>query len=130
MEKENWVSLWLGHFPNEDQLETLMEEDYESDSDDANSPFAIAFHIDFFDEDFREAMVHDQASAELSRLLADASYHDVIISRFSQQLGATLDRPYNAVVLLYNFAYAGQVKSWQDGESNLYYMGSVNYSQS
>lgn len=123
-----YVSLWTGVVGSEDILEQFLTFRFTEDGDAILPPFALAFEIEWFDDDFREMEVHELFYSSLSELLAGCSYDNVIVPRFSALLGDTLCDPVNAVVLLYNFNYNGRVMRYNDESIlSLTFRGVVHY---
>ena len=126
MHQEGMVSLWVGHADSTSDLEDYLKMAYTEDGDVIPSPFARDFRIEHYDEDFREAQHYDKPSQSVSGLLRGYSYDNVIIPKFIQLLGDTLPMPVNAIVLLYNFKYEGEVESTASGPVTLRFMGVVS----
>jgi hypothetical protein len=118
------ASLWLGSIDSEEALDALVEERYSDDGDFLGSTFSRAFGIAYYDEDFREASFHARASANLGELLVGHSYDRVLVARFGS---IALDRPFGAVILLYNFSYRGERTRWDEGTAHFRFIGTVGY---
>src|SRR5689334_9568848 len=70
------VSLWVGVADSGTALEAALEFKYTEVGDCIPPPFARAFSIQWFDEDFREALYLANPPATLSGLLRGVSYHE------------------------------------------------------
>lgn len=127
MQKEGFVSFWVGNINSSEELDNLLEISYIEDGDLIPSMFARSFGIDRYDDAVREADFYDEADNSLSRLLEGFSYDDDIIPKFSSLCGAQLPRQYNVVILLYNFKYEGIKKKTTINNSNLEFLGAVEY---
>ncbi|MFJ9383784.1 immunity 22 family protein [Peribacillus sp. NPDC101481] len=127
MQKEGFVSFWVGNINTSEELDNLLEISYTEDGDFIPSMFARSFGIDRYDDAVREADFYDEADNSLSRLLEGFSYDDDIIPKFSSLCGAQLPRQYNVVILLYNFKYEGIKKKTTINNSNLEFLGAVEY---
>jgi hypothetical protein len=127
MQKEGFVSFWVGNINSSEELDNLLEISYTEDGDFIPSMFAQSFGIDRYDDAVREADFYDEADNSLSRLLEGFSYDDDIIPKFSSLCDAQLPRQYNVVILLYNFKYEGIKKNTTINNSNLEFLGAVEY---
>lgn len=127
MQKEGFVSFWVGNINSSEELDNLLEISYTEDGDFIPSMFARSFGIDRYDDAVREADFYDEADNSLSRLLEGFSYDEDIIPKFSSLCGAQLPIQYNVVILLYNFKYEGIKKKTTINNSNLEFLGAVEY---
>ncbi|MFF2496849.1 immunity 22 family protein [Peribacillus sp. NPDC058075] len=127
MQKEGFVSFWVGNINSSEELDNLLEISYTEDGDFIPSMFARSFGIDRYDDAVREADFYDEADNSLSRLLEGFSYDEDIIPKFSSLCGAQLPSQYNVVILLYNFKYEGIKKKTTINNSNLEFLGAVEY---
>ncbi|ANY65399.1 hypothetical protein BBD42_02120 [Paenibacillus sp. BIHB 4019] len=129
MEKEGYVSLWLGKMCSAEQLKELLEINYASDGDSVPSAFAGHFGIERYDDGFREAefFAEEGRGGDAANLLAGFSYEEDLIPKFAALLeGSTLDEC-NTVIMLYNFKYEGKQENYQDTLAQLNFIGSVPY---
>ncbi len=108
MEREGYVSIWLGNFPDDSALMEYAAEDcVEYDEDDGSgierpSQFSKDFFggmIWAFDPDFWEREVVG-SSSDIAELVSPFSYGDT----FDVE-NIVLDRVYNAVILVYDYEY-------------------------
>ena len=127
MQKEEFVSLWVGNINSPDELERILKTSYTEDGDFIPSIFAHSFDIERYDDSIREADFYEESSNSLSILLGDFSYDDVIIPEFISICGEHLTKNYNAVVLLYNFSYEGAKKVVSISDGKFEFLGSVKY---
>ncbi|WP_434167748.1 immunity 22 family protein [Peribacillus frigoritolerans] len=127
MQKEGFVSFWVGNINTSEELDNLLEISYTEDGDFIPSMFARSFGIERYDDAVREADFYDEADNSLSRLLEGFSNDDDIIPEFSTLCGAQLPSEYNVVILLYNFKYEGIKKKTAINKSNLEFLGAVEY---
>ncbi|WP_445670567.1 immunity 22 family protein [Peribacillus sp. FSL K6-1552] len=75
MQKEGFVSFWVGNINSSEELDNLLEISYTEDGDFIPSMFARGFGIDRYDDAVREADFYDEADNLLSRLLEGYSYY-------------------------------------------------------
>lgn len=127
MQKEGFVSLWVGNVNSSEELEKLLKITYTEDGDFIPSKFAQSFGIERYDDAVREAEFYDEGDNLLSRLLDGFSYDDVIIPKFLMFCSDILQKKYNVVVLLYNFKYEGNNKEITINKSVFEFFGSVEY---
>ncbi|PWK14251.1 immunity 22 family protein [Tumebacillus permanentifrigoris] len=127
MQKEGFVSLWVGNIKTSEELDNLLRISYTEDGDLIQSIFASKFHIERYDDAFREAELYDDTDNSLSRLLEGFSYDDVIVPKFASLLGEQLNKRYNAAILLYNFQYNGDVKEATVGSSHVEFLATTEY---
>jgi hypothetical protein len=130
MEKQGYVSLWIGNIQNEAQLSDYLELIYTDDGDFQPSQFLRDFNIDMddIDEDFIEKVVYHKNCNKIKDLLHGCSYDDVVIPRFEAEVGSELPVNINAAILLYNFIYQGDRQDGIHNKGNCRYIGSVFYS--
>jgi Immunity protein 22 len=126
MEEQGIVSLWLGKAKSSDELEEALQVFYSEDGDFNGSEFTRGFQIEFYDENFKESEFLEVKENSLEFLLDGFSYDNVIIPRFLDIAELTNEK-FNAVMLLYNFAYNSTVPEWQTGEMFFKFIGSVSY---
>lgn len=132
MEKEGFVSLWIGCAASDEELYKYVSLDYEADEDEGiMSQFLKNFHIplDDFDEDYIESVRLEQPMNCISEMLAGFSYEDSVISAFQAITGDTLAEPCNAVILLYNFCYDGNTEIVHTKDGFFRFCGAVEYSE-
>ena len=111
MEKQGWVSIWLGNIKEEDSIEEYVNLIYDEDGEAVPSEFFIDFNIDMdeTDEDTIEKAVYKNSSGDISILLDGCSYEEIIIPKVKKNI--VLKRSYNAVILIYNFDYNNEIIS-------------------
>ncbi|WP_299095597.1 immunity 22 family protein [uncultured Metabacillus sp.] len=127
MQKDGFVSLWVGNINSSEELDDILNISYTEDGDFIPSKFARSFDIERYDDAVREAEFYDEADNLLSQLLEGFSYDDVIIPKFSSVCGEQLQSNYNVVILLYNFKYEGIKKETKLNTSILEFLGAVEY---
>ncbi|RBP87368.1 immunity protein 22 of polymorphic toxin system [Cytobacillus firmus] len=111
MEKQGWVSIWLGNIKEEDSIEKYVDLTYDEDGESVPSKFFIDFNIDMdeTDEDTIEKVVYKNSSSDISTLLDGCSYEEIIIPKIKKSID--LKNSYNAVILIYNFEYNNEFTS-------------------
>ncbi|TXF66868.1 hypothetical protein FUA19_19865 [Bacillus subtilis] len=130
MERQNFVSLWIGSINDDESLSKYVELDYNEDEGDfLPSQFLIDFDIDIdeLDEDFIEKVAHKKNCNNLSELIGGCSYDSVILPRFENIVGTAIPEQINAAVLLYNFEYDGSEKEINDKNYSFKFIGAVSY---
>ncbi|MEC1291035.1 immunity 22 family protein [Bacillus mojavensis] len=130
MERQNYVSLWIGSINDDESLSKYVELDYnENEGDFLPSQFLIDFDIDIddLDEDFIEKVAHEKACNNLPSLIGGCSYDSVILPRFENMVGTTIPEQINAAVLLYNFEYDGREKEINAKNYSFKFIGAVSY---
>jgi immunity protein 22 of polymorphic toxin system len=126
MEEQGTVSLWIGRAPSEAALDAAVEVSSSEDGDFLGCDFSRAFGIDYFDQDYIEAVYREKSSTDLAELLKGASYHEVIIDRF-RAIGQ-IDEPVSCLILLFNFRHDGSVRSAGFGDGvSMRFLGAVSY---
>lgn len=103
---ENMVSIWLGTFETENALLEYTEESYTEDGEWIPSTFCEEFFSgeEPFEIDFFERYSVGDASADIRVLLEGCSYDASVILSLISVVGETLNKEYNSVVLIYDFA--------------------------
>ncbi|WP_113928094.1 immunity 22 family protein [Bacillus sp. P14.5] len=111
MEKQGWVSIWLGNINDEDSIGEYVDLTYDEDGESVPSQFFIDFNIDMdeTDEDTIEKAVYKNISSDISVLLDGCSYEEIVIPKIQKRIN--LKKSYNAVILLYNFEYKNEISS-------------------
>lgn len=122
MEKQGWVSIWLGNFNNKNSIGEYVDLTYDEDGESMSSQFFRDFKIDMdeTDEDTIEKAVHKNSSNDFLVLLDGCSYEEIIIPKVK---GIDLKKSYNAVVLIYNFEYNHEISSNSDFD----FIATTNY---
>ncbi|KKK37457.1 hypothetical protein WQ57_13475 [Mesobacillus campisalis] len=127
MEREGYVSLWVGEFDSQEKLDDYLDIEFTEDGDALLSEFEKDFSIEYDDIDFREAVYFKQPPATFQETLKGFSYDDIITTRFTGQYAKDLPHIFNTVVLLYNFKYDGGSALAKGGANQLRYIGGVCY---
>ncbi|KUR61358.1 MULTISPECIES: immunity 22 family protein [Bacillus] len=111
MEKQGWVSIWLGTIKEGDSIEEYVDLKYDEDGESVPSKFFIDFNIDMdeTDEDTIEKAVYKNSSSDISSLLDGCSYEEIVIPKIQKSIN--LKKSYNAVILIYNFEYNNEISS-------------------
>lgn len=111
MEKQGWVSIWLGNINDEDSIGEYVDLTYDEDGESVPSQFFIDFNIDMdeTDEDTIEKAVYKNSSSDISALLDGCSYEEIVIPKIKKSIN--LKKSYNAVILIYNFEYNNEISS-------------------
>ncbi|TYR79729.1 hypothetical protein FZC66_11280 [Priestia megaterium] len=111
MEKQGWVSIWLGNINDEDSIGEYVDLTYDEDGESVPSQFFIDFNIDMdeTDEDTIEKAVYKNSSSDISALLDGCSYEEIVIQKIQKSIN--LKKSYNAVILIYNFEYNNEISS-------------------
>ncbi|RIW34295.1 hypothetical protein D3H55_09960 [Bacillus salacetis] len=111
MEKQGWVSIWLGNINDEDSIGEYVDLTYDEDGESVPSQFFIEFNIDMdeTDEDTIEKAVYKNNSSDISLLLEGCSYEEIVIPKIQKSIN--LKKSYNAVILIYNFEYNNEISS-------------------
>ena len=123
MEKEGFVSLFIGNSKSYKDLQNYILNSYIEDGDLLPSEFEKDFNIDYYNEDFREVEFYDEPSNDLRVLLEGFSYDEEIIPKFIELCGERLNQEANSVILLYNFQYNGNVNE----KNQFRFLGTVQY---
>ena len=118
------VSVWTGNASSWDTLDEYLTFTFTEDGDSIPCRFAEAFDIDWFDDDYREASVSEQATLNMRELLKRHSCGPEIADALGD--ACFLSEPCNAMVLLFEFDYFGLVKSADLGNAKLRHLGTVD----
>lgn len=129
MERQGYVSLWIGSAKSDDELWEYAQMIYTEDGDYLPSQFLKDFDIDEdeFDKDFMEQIYVDLETGSLGDFLADCSYDDVVIPEFEKLTEGMGLGKFHAGILLYNFQYDGRIAQTEHDNCKLRYVGSVEY---
>lgn len=91
MEKEGFVSLFVGNLSSYEELQNYVLVRYTEDGEAIPSEFERDFNIDYYNEDFREVEFYDEPSDDLRVLLKGFSYDEEIIPKFIEICGERLN---------------------------------------
>lgn len=127
MEREGFVSLWVGLVNSMEEMDKLLESSYTEDGELIPSIFARGFEIERYDDAVREAELYDEPNNSLGRLLEGFSYDDIILPKFIKIHNERLFKSFNTVILLYNFEYKGNKQELSIESSQLEFLGAVEY---
>ncbi|ETT30262.1 MULTISPECIES: immunity 22 family protein [unclassified Paenibacillus] len=127
MEQEGFVSLWVGDVQSFEELDRLLNVSYSDEGDFIPSIFANHFEIRRYDDAVREADYYEEANNNLNLLLEGFSYDNEIAPKFNALVEEELPRDINAVILLFNFKYTGEIAEATILTNYLRYLGSVDY---
>lgn len=124
METDNTVSIWIGNFKNLTELENYIDLTYDDEGEIVVSDFFNDFKIDIndIDEDLIEKAVLPNEINDISIILRTASYEEQLLCKLNALESLTINKG-NVVVLIYNYAYDGSVKS----SDYLNFITSVDY---
>ncbi|WP_339220352.1 immunity 22 family protein [Paenibacillus sp. FSL H8-0332] len=127
MEKEGFVSLWVGNVQSSEELDRLLVVSYSDEGDFIPSIFAKHINIRRYDDAVREAEYYEEVSDDLNQLLEGFSYDDEIVPRFTALVQEGLPNDINAIVLLYNFEYTGAIVEVTIQSNYFRFLGAVEY---
>ena len=125
METENTVSIWVGNFASREELDTYIDLRYDDDGEIVSPKFYDAFQIDIddIDEYLIEKEYLDSRFLNVYEHLIGASYADVVIDNLKKIEDDFAIPRSNAIILLYNYKYCGQVKE----QPNIKFIATVDY---
>ncbi|WLV24210.1 immunity 22 family protein [Aciduricibacillus chroicocephali] len=88
MEKQGWVSIWLGNINDEDSIGEYVDLTYDEDGESIPSQFFIDFNIGMAetDEDTIEKAVYTSSSRDISALLEGCSYEEIVIPKVQKSI--------------------------------------------
>ena len=127
METENTVSIWIGNFADQSQLDHYLQINYDEDGEAVPSQFLIENSIDMddIDDDFIESEVYDVEYSNLERMLKGASYEQTILRNLKEEGINTIIPPSNTIILIYNYHYIANVVA----RENTRFIGTVSYKE-
>lgn len=123
---ENMVSLWLGNFETEQALLEYTTESYTEDGDWGASTFCKEFFEGEkpFEIDFFERYSVGDSSSDIRFILEGCSYDESVIQSLILEVGEKLNKEYNAVILIFDFAVDNAVKQIR---GRVDYIATVHY---
>ena len=129
MEKEGYVSLWIGNMKSDNELLEYVELGYTEDGDWAPSKFLIDFNIDIddFDEDYIERVCHDNVVNSISELISGCSYEDIIMPQIEKVIADRFPENINSAILLYNYDYDQMIQNVDTPQYKFDFVCSVEY---
>jgi len=113
MEEENMVSVWIGNFDSEEQFFKYIYF-YYNENGNPSSSFTDDFGINYYNEDFQEAVFSNDLSKEIEGL----SYAESFVTHLEN----TNLSKYNSLLCLYDFDYKHSIS-----KSALVFVGSYPY---
>ena len=127
METENTVSIWIGNFADQSQLDHYLQIRYDEDGEAVPSQFLIENGIDLddIDDDLIECEVCDVEHSNLEQMLKGASYEQTILRNLKEEGINTIIPHSNTIILLYNYHYIANVVA----RENTRFIGTVNYKE-
>ena len=127
METENTVSIWIGNFTDQSQLDHYLQIIYDEDGEAVPSQFLMENGIDLddIDDDWLEAQVDDMNHTNLEQMLKGASYEQTILGNLKGEGINTVIPPSNTIILLYNYDDSGNKKVTK----NTRFIGTVIYKE-
>ncbi|ESK56576.1 immunity 22 family protein [Acinetobacter tjernbergiae] len=109
MQKDNYVSIWVGVLDSSNSLDNYTFNNYSLDGECEGSTFSNKFEIDFVDDDLIEKSFFS-LSSDLGVVLDGFSYCEKII----KEINLKLDFPINSIILVYNYLYNLERKTSED----------------
>lgn len=116
MEKENRVSVWIGDFDSEKELNTFVKDIYD---EDFSSFFMNVTDIEFYDSYKREVFFSNKKITE--SVLKQFSYSDSFIDQLAKKLN---EEDFNSIIFLYDFEYNSKINN-----NKLKFVGVFDYSK-
>lgn len=125
METGNTVSIWIGNFADQSQLDHYLQIRYDEDGEAVPSQFLIENGIDLddIDDDWLEAQVDDRNHSNLEQMLKGVSYEQTILQNLKVEGIKTVIAPSNTIILLYNYDCSGN----KIVTENIRFIGTVIY---
>ena len=127
METENTVSIWIGNFADQSQLDHYLQIHYDEDGEAVPSQFLIENGIDLddIDDDWLEAQLYDRSHSNLEQMLKGASYEQTILRNLIGEGINTVIPQSNTIILLYNYDCSSNKKV----TDNTRFIGTVSYKE-
>ena len=127
METENTVSIWIGNFTDQSQLDHYLQIIYDEDGEAVPSQFLMENGIDLddIDDDWLEAQLYDRNHSNLEQMLKGASYEQTILRNLIGEGINTAIPPSNTIILLYNYDCSSNKKV----TDNTRFIGTVSYKE-
>ena len=127
METENTVSIWIGNFADQSQLNHYLQIHYDEDGEAVPSQFLIENGIDLddIDDDWLEAQLYDRNHSNLEQMLKGASYEQTILRNLIGEGINTVIPHSNTIILLYNYDCSSNKKV----TDNTRFIGTVSYKE-
>lgn len=129
MEREGYVSLWIGIIDSDFELSKYLELGYTDDGDYIPSQFLTDFNIDLdeFDEEFTERNFAKNLTDSIIELIKGCSYEDVVLEKFQDLYSDTCKEKLNSAFLLYNFQFDENIKQIKTDKYYFRFVGSIKY---
>ncbi|EIC76808.1 immunity 22 family protein [Streptococcus oralis] len=127
METENTVSIWIGNFADQSQLDHYLQIRYDEDGEAVPSQFLIdnGIDLDDIDDDLIEAEFYDVEHSNLEQMIKGASYDQTILRNLKLERISTVISPSNTIILLYNYDCSGNKIVIE----NIRFIGTVRYKE-
>lgn len=122
-EREGYVSIWLGDFESADDFDDYMEEQY-GDDDTAISQFAEDTGLGWYDHDFVESYVNEEAKKEkVFDLIGPFSYSSSYVDAALRETAKLGIKEANTAILIFDCDY----KKNEDAEGAMKFIGAFPY---
>ncbi len=130
MEREGYVSIWIGIFSSDSELQKYLELGFTDDGDYIPSQFMKDYNIDVedFEEDFLERNWINKATISINELIKRCSYEDRVLNEINTFKSDHNIEKLNTAVLLYNFQYDGKIECIEYDDCTLRFYGFVKFS--
>lgn len=129
MEREGYVSLWVGNTISDMELSKYLEIGFTDDGDYIPSQFLIDFNIDVneFEEDYLERNFVETPTGSIMELIKGCSYEESILERLKEFCYDINEDNLNSAFLLYNFQFDENVEYFKTDKYYFRYICSVKY---
>ncbi|PGZ95433.1 hypothetical protein COE51_20395 [Bacillus pseudomycoides] len=119
------VTVWIGNFESNDELEKYTNIKYMEDGDSIPSIFEQNFNLSYYDRDLVEKKWIGQSPANnIQDLLKDFSYYEQFTEQFDN---INLKKEFNTAILVYNFAYDARKTKITYNNNELECIGVAHY---
>lgn len=125
MEKDLVVSIWLGRFESEEDLEDYTRIDISPEGEEIRSKFQEDFGIEQYgyDMDFSDVFLIDNPES-IEDLLIGASYSESFMDEI-EEWDEKLEKDYNSVIAVYDYEYDQGIQA--GGRADVDFIGTVPY---
>ncbi len=129
MEREGYVSLWIGIIDSDLELTKYLELGYTDDGDYIPSQFLTDFNIDVneFDEEFTERNFTENFTDSIIELIKGCSYEETILEKVKILRADTGEEKLNSAFLVYNFQFDENIKQIKTDKYYFRFVGSIKY---
>lgn len=123
------VSVWAGRVDSSEQLEGLLNREYDEDGDASPAELCEGLGLPEygFSQDLEESNFRGEQTQSLKVLLEGHSYWELVLPRLEELVGPELAQPANAIYMVCDYKHKAPEARFRKGSAEFWFVGSVSY---